>query len=259
MRPAVPGVPGADGPLAALGGDAPFLVWIGPPDSTSDLEAALARLDPARQAVLRISNPLTAPLSLQRVMLQLAPDNGDEPTGTGGDEAGRLLHAVAVCAAGRPFLLVVVEQAETLTPAALALLQLLPGLRGPGIPTVQVAFHGTMAFHALLRGPRFRPIRDHAADPPPLPARRSSERRRRGALLGAASIAVALLLAATLFPSRGPFSVATVPAAPAVSGPAAGFASPPLTSAEACGAPNPACRSCLAGPGGATRPTFSGR
>ena len=162
------------------------------------LEAALPGLDPAQVATVRIGNPLATPLSPHRMMLQLAPDDGEQDAAD--DDAGRLLDAVAARAAGRPSLLVVVEHAETLTPASLALLQLLPGLRTPGAPFVRVVFHGTAAFRALLDDPRFAPIRDHLPASPvpgragtvPVAQSRPSLRRRR-LVLGAAFAAAALL------------------------------------------------------------------
>lgn len=224
----LPAIPAGDGPgnppIDALDGDAPFLVWIGASGFTA-LELALPTLDAARYAVLRIGNPLKASLSPHRLLLQFAPDEAPEASEARGDEAGHLLRVVAARAAGRPFLLVVVEQAETLTQAALTLLQLLPGLRGPGIPTVRVAFHGTSAFCDMLRDPRFQSIRGDVDNPtlPPAVARLSNRRRRR-AFLGVGS-AAALLVVAALLLAHAPSQVTVTPV-PALSLPAETTASP---------------------------------
>ncbi len=245
--------PGPD-PFA---GNTPFLFLPAEPGAAG-IEAALAGLDPNQVAVLRIRNPLAAPLSLERAMLQLAPEGDDAPAD---DDAARLLHTVTARAAGRPTLLVVVEQAETLTTRALALVQLLPGLHPPGGPAVRVAFVGTPAFHALLDDPRFHPIRDHLATPPPNGAAAATARppaplrprRTRPAIL--AALAVAALGAVSLRPrnpppapaplapaplAAAPLAAAPSPATPAAAGPAPALAAAPPAPAPPEPPPPPA-------------------
>lgn len=207
---------------AALCGDAAFAVVDGEPTAAT-LEAAIARLDPEQVAIIRIRNPLVAPLSAERVMLQLAPEETDE-NGLVLDEAGRLLRAVTAGAAGRPCLIVVVEQAETLTKSALSLLQLLPGLQATGGDRVRVVFLGGPAFHALLEDPRFSAIRGDdselpdvdelpvsygtgAAVGPSLALARRSSKLRRFAALGAIVLAASAMLVVALRSSHSPETV----------------------------------------------------
>jgi len=164
---------------ASLRANAPFIAMLGGPEQAVLLDEALAGLGAGAPATMRVCNPLTTPLSLERIMLQLAPVDGEpEP----GDDAGpgvasgddspnastrRVLRAMMARLSGQPALLVIVEQAHTLTAPALAFLQLLPELRHPGLPSVHVAFVGSSAFRALLADPRFRTIAGHLERPLP--------------------------------------------------------------------------------------------
>ena len=230
--------------LAALRGDAAFLVLIGK-NVAVDFEAALAELDPTRVSTVRIRNPLATPLSPHRMMLQLAPNDGEED-GSACDDAGRLLRAVKARAGGRPSLLVVVEQAETLTAAALALLQLLPELHAPGVPSVRVAFLGSSAFHDLLRDPRFSPIRDHLAHspllgdagaPPTLQDGRWPKRQRF--IVAAAFLAVAVALGTGNLFFHHPFPAAPVPIPTQVPAPSSAAAARADPATQLSAAPTP--------------------
>lgn len=194
---------------AALAGDAALIV-LAANTSVAALEAAVAGLDPEQVATARIRNPLAAQLSVERAMLQLAPeDEGDLIL----DDAGRLVRAVTARASGRPCLLVIVEQAETLTSSALALLQILPDIQAPGVGRVRVVFHGTTKFRALLEDPRFHSIRDSEIAPRApatvtpqlglLPASRL-QGTGRNILVATAAAALVIVVAVVLAVSQSP-------------------------------------------------------
>lgn len=197
----------------------PFVVCLGGPEDAAAVRHAVDALDRDSVAAIRIGNPLTVPLSLERIMLQLALDDGDALPG---DDAGRVLRAVVAHSAGRPLLLVV-EQAQTLTTRALDFLQLLPGLRHAGVPSIQVLFVGTAEFAALLQDPRFSAIRRHVPElpaefveaesealPPAIQPMIQPRPRRRYLAVGVGGAALVVLVAAML--SRPPPSVPALPA-----------------------------------------------
>jgi hypothetical protein len=220
--------PDVDWLSTACFGNSVFLV-LAAEISVATLDAAIARLNSDRVATIRIRNPLAAPLSFERAMLQLAPENSDQDVLSLMGKRS-LVSAMTARAAGRPCLLVVVEQAETLTVSALTLLELLSGLEIPDVDRVRVAFLGGPAFDRLLSEPRFQTARDHsawlaaprdahlpqadtaAAPIAVLPSVDSSPVRQRRLIkiFGAAAVAVVVLLAVAIWPGSPPTTDAPV-------------------------------------------------
>lgn len=220
--------PDANWLAAACFGNSAFLV-LAAEITAATLDAAIARLDPEQVATIRIRNPLAAPLSFERAMLQLAPENSDQDVLSLMGKRS-LVSAMTARAAGRPCLLVVVEQADTLTVSALALLELLSGLEIPDVDRVRVAFLGGPAFDRLLNDPRFQTVRDRstwlaapkdahlpqpAAAAAPITLLTSEDtspvrQRRLIKILGAAAVAVIVLLAAAIWPGSAPTTDAPV-------------------------------------------------
>ena len=150
---------------AILAGQPYILVPPGP----AAFNAAATTLADQGVVLVRVANPLAAPLSLGRVMLQLASGSDADHD----DDAVRVMHALAEKGRGATHLVVAVDDADTLAAPALSFLQLLPSLPA-SVPPIQVAFAGGPAFHALLAAPRFQPIRDALAKPvdaPPVDVR----------------------------------------------------------------------------------------
>lgn len=103
--------------------------------------------------VIRTGNPLSTPLSLSRLMLQVGADPHAD------DEAGALLDAIVAHAAGQPNAVLSIDDAHTLEPDALQALAQLPLPGSEGSVGVQLVFTGRPALLALLDAAA---IRDHA-------------------------------------------------------------------------------------------------
>lgn len=118
-----------------------------------------ALLDAARSAAgasvqfLRLGNPLSSPLTLGRILIQLGSSEQD-----GADDA-ELDAALRAVRAGRhsqaETVVIAVEEAETLQPPALSLLGLLPANSDPGLLRLQVLLVGGPSLLALLARERF--------------------------------------------------------------------------------------------------------
>lgn len=156
---------------------APFIFL--PPDQVPPSANAASVLDATAVALagqgvvfIRIANPLAAPLSVGRIMLQIAGSNDTHED----DDAARVVLALAEKGRGASHLVVAVDNADTLAPTALSFLQLLPVSHKPGSqaahPPPQVVFAGGAGFQALLSDQRFHTVRDALAAPltaPPTP------------------------------------------------------------------------------------------
>ncbi len=105
-----------------------------PVAASPGLEAAIARLMAEHVTVLRLANPLTAPLTPRRILIQLGMDGEDEENGE--DDGTRLERLLERRGEGGSLALVI-EQAETLTPAALRVLRRLGA--GPGHVRIMLA------------------------------------------------------------------------------------------------------------------------
>lgn len=188
----------------------------------AEVENAIRQLAEDRIGFVRVRNPLIAPLSLDRLVLQITGDDADEQSLDNIDRVRRSLIARSTM---QRQIVVVVEQAETLTPEALDFLHGLPGLSDPSVTPVQVALVGSSALGARLADSPTYIIRDPAmavpASVPPAPkivpqeARLSTSRkqRRRSASLLVASL-VLTAAGAILFMVYGAFQPDTIPLGP---------------------------------------------
>lgn len=143
-----------------------MMALLGGPKQAAEVEIAIRELAAAHIGFVRISNPFVSPMSLKRLVLQIARDETDEARR---DNAERVLRALIAQSDARRQVVVVVEQAETLTPKALEFLHGLPGLSHPSLAPVQVALVGAPALGARIADNRTYIIRD-PADPAPATA-----------------------------------------------------------------------------------------
>ncbi|RYY16265.1 MAG: hypothetical protein EON55_04740 [Alphaproteobacteria bacterium] len=188
----------------------------------AEVENAIRQLAEDQIGFVRVRNPLIAPLSLDRLVLQITGDDADEQSLDNIDRVRRSLIARSTM---QRQIVVVVEQAETLTPEALDFLHGLPGLNDPSVAPVQVALVGSSALGARLADSPTYIIRDPAvaapASVPPAPkivsqeARLSTSRKQRPR---SASLLVASLVltaaGAILFMVHGAFQADTIPLGP---------------------------------------------
>ena len=167
----IPTGPGATA-LAKLRAREPFATIL-----TYDLAARTDALDAAAQVlqrngahIVRVGNPLRTPLTLERLVIQLA---GFQP-GLGSDTDAIMRAVLNQMHAGRDRVVISVEQADTLHPLALLLLDQITLPRVPGGKAPQVLFTGTPAFARCLSHPMLDRMRavlgmgsaDPVTDPP---------------------------------------------------------------------------------------------
>lgn len=146
------------------------------------LATLLAGLDGPEVRVIRVGNPLRSPLTLERIMIQVAGPEGEVFLG---DDPRLLVRAIADRQREEARVVLVIEQAESLHPKVLrSLQQMAPHFSQAERPALQVVFVGRPAFRALLNGDDLKPLREAlwpvadvaapkpaVADPPPMPAR----------------------------------------------------------------------------------------
>ena len=145
------------------------------------LEGALRSLSNTGVHIIRLANPLRAPLTLERILIQLA---GFQDEMSHGEDTDSVLRAVlSQLQAGRDRMVISIEQAETLHPMALLLLDQIARPAESGGPSPQILFTGTPAFaralgHPLLSRmrsvlgigtPDIVPAEPEAAMPQPVP------------------------------------------------------------------------------------------
>ncbi len=124
---------------------------------TTVLEAAIARLAEQPVRFIRVGNPLATPLTLGRMLIQIAnsghgdPDENDEK---------RALIALRARQGSEEQVVLVVEEADTLRPQALSFLQLLTRISEPDSPLLQMLFVGRPSFWGLLEPAEFRELRE---------------------------------------------------------------------------------------------------
>ena len=115
------------------------------------LATALEGLERGGAYVVRIANPLRTPLTIERILIQLAGFRS-EPIET--EDTDRLMRAlIARLHTGRERLVLSVEQADTLHPLALILLDQIARPLAPGGAAPQVLLVGTPAFARILGHP----------------------------------------------------------------------------------------------------------
>ncbi len=152
---------GADASSPLVGRlDAPFFALLLEDDHerTAALSVLLARLSGAETRVIRVGNPLRSPLTLDRILIQVAGPEGEVFTG---DDARLLVRAIAARQGQETRVVLLIEQAETLHPKVLRSLQAMaPYFAEPEQATLQVVFVGRPAFRALLGGDELAPLRE---------------------------------------------------------------------------------------------------
>lgn len=139
---------------AAILAGKPFIAVRAGAASGALFDAIAAGLVGEGVVFVRVGGTPPSPVSVGRIMAQIAGAGGGDD-----DEVARVLHALVARGQGARHLVVAVEGADALAPAALSFLQLLPSLQTPGVPPVQVVFASGAGFWALLDDERFRPVR----------------------------------------------------------------------------------------------------
>jgi hypothetical protein len=128
------------------------IITADPLSRSAGLQAALAAMLEEGVALVRVGNPLSAPLSLIRILIQLELVSDGE--GSSGDDDVRLGQLLERHRTVQGRVGLIIEQAETLEPAALFALQQL--VSGPG--SVLVLFVGQPAFWELLEDTHLAPL-----------------------------------------------------------------------------------------------------
>lgn len=105
-------------------------------------------------AVIRTGNPLASPLTLYRLLIQVGAEDD------GGDEADSLLRCLAGHAAGPEPVLLLVDDAHTLSGDVLLALTRAPHLAPPGQPGVALILAGGPALQEMLSAPGLESLRD---------------------------------------------------------------------------------------------------
>lgn len=125
--------------------------------------ALLAAAGPGTR-VVRVGNPLRAPLTIERILIQSGQMEAGLLTDDAADQA---MHRLCHRRDGEARVLLAIDQAETLSPAALRTLVRIAAPSGPPRPPqgsvqadLHVVFIGTPAFAALLAAPGLEPLRD---------------------------------------------------------------------------------------------------
>ena len=206
----------------AIRANVPMLALLRGQRQPAEVETAIRQLAEDQVGFVRVRNPLIALLSLERVVLQITGDDaGEGPQ----DNLERVRRALIARSTMRRQIVIVVEQAETLTPEALEFLHGLPGLSDPSLAPVQVALVGSSALGARLADSRIYMIHDPAVAVPasvvptpkivPQETRPSASRKERPR---SASLLVASLVligaGAILFMVYGAFEPDTIPLGP---------------------------------------------
>lgn len=143
------GLPGAtdlpDRPRCAA------IIAANPAVRVAGFQAATTSFAEAGAMFVRVGNPLSSPLTLRRILIQIDGGGGE----AGMDEEAHLARLLEERKGAQDSIVLVVEQAETLDTAALLSLQRLAGAFG----AAQVLFVGAPAFWALLDDTRLSPLR----------------------------------------------------------------------------------------------------
>lgn len=149
--------PGATA-LAKLRAREPFATILAydPAARTDALEGAWQALQRNGAHIVRVGNPLRTPLTLERLVIQLA---GFQPE-LGGDTDAVMRAVLNQMHAGRDRVVISVEQADTLNPLALLLLDQITRPQVAGGKAPQVLFSGTPAFAQCLGHPLLDRMRD---------------------------------------------------------------------------------------------------
>jgi hypothetical protein len=244
------------------------IIAANPASQVAGLEAAATSLAEAGAASVQVGNPLSSSLTLRRILFQIDLD-GDEDD-TDADDEAHLVRLLKERRGARDRLVLVIERAETLDPAALFALQRIASAPG----AVHILFVGGSAFWTLLDDAELAPLRrvltrqgtELSAVTPPAPATASqaapdrpqtgtiadclidpvatpqltmpARSGRRWLIVGAVGlVAVALGTAAMLAPGGLFYYAAPQRDMPTLSGEATGPQQPPVASWPASAMP----------------------
>lgn len=186
--------------------------------------ALLSRISGPDARVVRVDTRLRSLLAFERT----ADPDGRTPRES---DVRSVARALTERQGGETQIILLMERAETLTPATLRSLQAMaPYFAQPGRPTLQVVFVGRPAFRALLAGAELTPLRValgfegslRGHEPAPagmVPRSQPAGRRRALAIYPVAAVAVAAAVAGAAYlgmsgPPDRKIPAATTPARP---------------------------------------------
>ena len=129
------------------------IITASPASRLAGLEAAAVAMANGSVTSVRVGNPLNSPLTLQRILIQMDLDGGEDDADA--DDEARLVRLLGERRGAQSRIVLVVERAETLDPAVLLLLQRIASPPG----AVQILFVGGPAFWALLDAAELAPLR----------------------------------------------------------------------------------------------------
>ncbi len=148
------------------------IIATNPASQVAGLEAAATSLAEAGAASVQVGNPLSSSLTLRRILFQIDLDGGEDDADA--DDEAHLVRLLKERRGAQDRIVLVIERAETLDPAALFALQRLASASG----AVHILFVGGPAFWTLLDDAELAPLRrvltrqgtELAAVTPPAPA-----------------------------------------------------------------------------------------
>ena len=129
------------------------IITANPASRLAGLEAAAVAMANGSVTSVRVNNPLNSPLTLQRILIQMDLDGGEDDADA--DDEARLVRLLTERRGAQSRIVLVVERAETLDPAALPPLQRIASPPG----AVHILFVGGPAFWALLDPAELAPLR----------------------------------------------------------------------------------------------------
>ena len=152
----------ADAAASLQSGQAFTCVLAADPVQRSEaLEAVIDSVADMRTRFARVGNPLRSPLTIERLLIQAV--GGDTETYYDRD-APTLTRILAGPQGDETRVVLVVEQAETLAPDAMATLREMSASFTAAVPSVQVLFAGHPSFQGVLEGGTIR-VAPQAAPP----------------------------------------------------------------------------------------------
>jgi hypothetical protein len=129
------------------------IIAVDPAIRSAGIEAAAVAMANGSVASVRVGNPLASPLTLQRILFQMDLDGGEDDADA--DDEARLVRLLEKRRGAQDRIVLVVERAETLDPAALPQLQRIASAPG----AVHILFVGGPAFWLLLEDAELAPLR----------------------------------------------------------------------------------------------------
>ena len=233
----------------AIRAKVPVMALLGGSTQFDKVAAAIKELASGQIGFIRIGSPLGLTLSLEQLVTQICGGRADDDR----DPAEGVLRALIARSDMRRQLVVIVEQAETLSPEALEFLHGLPEMGHPSLALVQVALVGGAAFGARIADQRIYVIGGSAAPAAPAailpptvavaakspevarPGRRGAERYVLAGL-GVCAVGAVLFMLGVFQPGATP----PVPATTRVLAPIVADAAPAVAVAQPPSAPSAA-------------------